>query len=134
MSKHQGLHTHRFHDNPEENRFAEAWEKENEQGHILAHLLDRSRGTLNAGRPAEPSDEASTIGATVIQWLGSPVGQGFLRELGYERGSPQDTEILWAAMTAMVKDIHAPQDQLTKAQWERADAMMARLDREMERK
>ena len=129
MSKHKGLHTHRLRQNPEEERFAKAWEAQNDPGRQLEYLLLRTDG-----KPALVTERDEVVSATVIQWLGSPVGQGFLRQLGYERGSPQDTEILWAAMTAMVKDIHAPQDQLTKAQWERADAMMARLDREMERK
>jgi hypothetical protein len=130
VSKHKGYHTRRFRDNPEEKRFAEAWAKMNDGSNNVNYLLDESHADQRFTPEAPERD--CRIAATVIQWLGSPVGQGFLRDLGYERSETKDTEILWAAMTAMVKDIHAPQDQMTKAQWKRADALMARLDREME--
>lgn len=72
-----GLHTHRFRDNPEEERFAKAW----------ADLGDRHLDCLLDGadvyQPA--TDRERVVAATVIQWLGSPVGQGFLRDLGYVR-------------------------------------------------
>jgi len=130
MGKNQGLQTHRFANNPEEKRFADAWSEMNRISRNLDYLLDVKHDDQHFVDPA--SDRDRVVAATVIQWLGSPVGQGFLRDLGYERSETKDTEILWAAMTAMVKDIHAPQDQMTKAQWKRADALMARLDREME--
>ncbi len=79
-----GLHTHRFKDNPEEKRFADAWTTENERGHILAHLLDPHHGT-GGRRPPEPERPYQIVAATVMQWLGSSVGQGFLRDLGYEK-------------------------------------------------
>jgi len=78
-----GLHAYRLKDNPEERRLAEAWARENKTGHILAYLLDPHSGT--AGRPPEPEREEHVLAATVVQWLGSPVGQCFLRDLGYER-------------------------------------------------
>ena len=81
MSK--GLHTHRFKDNPEEKRFADAWSRQNYNGRHLGYLLccgDQQHA------PA-PSDRDEQVAATVIQWLGSPVGQAFLRDMGYERGS-----------------------------------------------
>ena len=81
--KHFGRHTHRFRDNPEEKRIAEAWDKWNENSQILAWLLDRR--PVQTGRPLEPSDIEVTAAATVVQWLGSHVGQCFLRDLGYER-------------------------------------------------
>lgn len=83
-TKHKGRHTHRFKDNPEERRFAEAWAKDNEQGHTLAYLLDRQHGT-GPGKPPEPDDLEREVAATVVQWLGSPMGQCFLRDLGYTR-------------------------------------------------
>lgn len=77
MSKIKGIHTYRFSDNPEENRFAEAWDgmqkKPFSPGFIEDILLD------------DVSDRDRVVAATVIQWLGSPVGQGFLRELGYQK-------------------------------------------------
>lgn len=78
--KFKGLHTYRFKENPEEKRFAEAWAKNNP----LPWLLDERR--LQTGRPEDPSDRDTVVAATVIQWLGSPVGQAFLRDLGYRRG------------------------------------------------
>ena len=83
--KHFGRHTHRFRDNPEERRFAEAWNESNERGDTLAWLLDRR--PVQTGRPAPASDTEMTAAATVIQWLGSHVGECFLRDLGYERAA-----------------------------------------------
>jgi hypothetical protein len=77
MSK--GLHTYRFDQNPEEKRFAKAWEKNNP----LAWLLDER--PMQTGRPPEPSERDQIVAATVIQWLGSPVGQDFLNRLGWRK-------------------------------------------------
>jgi hypothetical protein len=82
----KGLHTYRFADNPEERRFAEAWDKEvnRETGvrhGLLAYLL--GDGLL----PTDVTAREEIVAATVIQWLGSPVGQGFLRNLGYEKNN-----------------------------------------------
>jgi hypothetical protein len=81
-NKNQGLNAHRFRDNPEEHAFAMAWSVEND--------ADKNRDLLgwllgDGTRPAEPSDRDRVVAATAIQWLGSPVGQGFLRELGWEK-------------------------------------------------
>lgn len=82
--KPKGLSTHRFRDNPEELRFAEAWSNRNDHTtSTLAYLLDPNHGTK--GRPQEPTDREHVVAATVIQWLGSPVGQSFLADLGYEK-------------------------------------------------
>jgi hypothetical protein len=81
--KHQGLAPYRLADNPEEKRFARKWQAYNDAGNTLACLLDPERGS--GRRPPEPSDRDVAVAATVVQWLGSPVGQGFLRDLGYER-------------------------------------------------
>ena len=71
----RGLHPYRFKDNPEERRFAEAWAKHCGDGKTLAYLLF----------PVAPTEREEQVAATVIQWLGSPVGQGFLRDMGYEK-------------------------------------------------
>jgi hypothetical protein len=85
--KNKGLHTYRLRNNPEEKRFAQAWDQSNETGYLLDHLLDTR--TVHQGRAPEPSEVDRTVAATVIQWLGSPVGQAWLRDLGYERkGKP----------------------------------------------
>ena len=80
MSKHKGIHTHRFRENPEEERFAKAWTVQNNPGRTLDYLLARAENN-----PVRVSERDREVAATVIQWLGSPVGQSFLRELGYER-------------------------------------------------
>ena len=82
--RHIGLNAARLRperENPEEVRFAKAWQKHNEQGCTLDHLLD----PIGSGRPAESTERDTMVAATVIQWLGSPVGQFFLKELGYEK-------------------------------------------------
>lgn len=83
--KHKGLSTYRFADNPEERRFAEAWQRTNDQGRTLDHLLDPRKGEP-FGSPPRAEDREREVAATIVQWLGSPVGQGFLRDLGYVRG------------------------------------------------
>lgn len=77
MKPAHGLHRYRFRANPEEKRFADAWELRGAPN--LEYLL--STDPNNHRQPV--SDEAVTVAATVIQWLGSPVGQAFLSDLGY---------------------------------------------------
>lgn len=72
----KGLNQHRFKGNPEEKRFAEAWAAQGPKH--LGYLLDNGEWT-----PLTPSDHDEAIAATVIQWLGSPVGQIMLCDLGY---------------------------------------------------
>ena len=76
----KGMRQYRFKDNPIEKRFAKIWEEENTPEYkngILDYLL--------ADDPNHPWDEVTKrdrlVAATVIQWLGSPVGNGFLREV-----------------------------------------------------
>ncbi len=78
---HQGLHRYRFTDNPEEARFAEAWEKI-AQGNLdwLLHV-----GSQGPGGPQPISPRDASVAATVAQFLGSLTGQAFLRDLGYYR-------------------------------------------------
>lgn len=45
--------------------------------------------------------------------------------------SDEDLHVLWSAMQAMVNDIHAPQDCLNEALWERAEHLMAEMDVEV---
>lgn len=72
----KGLSAHRQKDNPLEKRFAEQWEEINERGHVLEYLLS---GPENKRVDATP--EQQELAATIIQWLGSPVGQFFLVEV-----------------------------------------------------
>ncbi len=77
-----GLHPYRFTDNPEEKRFAVAWDTYNRQGHTLAYLLNPKPG-LVWSLPPDPDHRDVVVAATVVQWLGSHVGESFLAELGY---------------------------------------------------
>lgn len=61
-------------DFPREVAFAEAWHRENNRSteNLLEHLLPGF------------TEDASRVAATVIQWLGTNVGQGFLRRVAEE--------------------------------------------------
>lgn len=71
--RHDGKSIHRLADNPMERRFNEAWKREQKHGHILEYLM--GDGTSRA----EVSERDELVAATVIQWLGSPVGSHFLQ-------------------------------------------------------
>lgn len=73
-SKWRGLHEYRFKDNPHEQIAAELWRRDR---HILADLL--GDGTFGGRHHVE--DREHQIAATLMQWLGSPVGRSWLREL-----------------------------------------------------
>lgn len=45
--------------------------------------------------------------------------------------TPPVLKVLWAAMTAMVKDVHAPQDRLSPSEWEMAAKILQTLDEEI---
>ena len=79
---HVGVSPHRLRDNPREKEFADAWRAANERGSLLDYLLHHPE---RGGRPQESTPEEDRVAATVIQWLGSPVGQNFLADLGYEK-------------------------------------------------
>jgi|APSaa5957512622_1039677.scaffolds.fasta_scaffold83478_2 hypothetical protein len=80
---HTGLRPYRLASNPDEQVFADQWKKVNKNpSNLLDHLLaDNPNGQCQA--PAELRDKL--VAATVVQWLGSPVGQGFLRDCGYTK-------------------------------------------------
>ena len=83
--KHLGLNWSRLTREPLELAFARVWDRYNTRPNrdgrqALDYLL--------AEDPNEPRDEATDrdrqVAATVIQWLGSAVGQGFLIEVQEE--------------------------------------------------
>ena len=78
----KGIHAHRLPHNAEEKRFADAWEKQNKEGNTLAYLLHCGDQT---GHPPTPSHRDYQVAATIVQWLGSEVGEHFLKSLGYEQ-------------------------------------------------
>lgn len=81
----KGKYHRRLKENPEERRFAKAWEKVNTEPkefglrhHMLRHML-----SVRGERCPTPAE--IELAATIIQWLGSPVGRGFLADLGYKK-------------------------------------------------
>jgi hypothetical protein len=83
--KNKGKSQYRFKDNPLEREFAKSWEEMNIDH---AGRLD-GKGTLDymlAEHINDPRGEVTSrdrmVAATVIQWLGSPVGQSFLGQMG----------------------------------------------------
>ena len=76
--KHEGLHTHRLRTNYLERVMSEHWADLCEDGH-LEYLLSLD----NKWRPVSERD--AVIAATVIQWLGTSVGQNFLERCGFTR-------------------------------------------------
>lgn len=79
---HKSNAMHRLKDNPLEKKFHLAWKDQNEKGNTLAYLMG------NGSYRAPLSDRDELVAATVVQWLGSPVGQAFLEEVlapAYER-------------------------------------------------
>jgi len=85
--KNKGLHQYRFSTNPLEEKFAEAWEKLNTRPHSGGNCVD-SIVSKDWNNPEYATDREIEICASVIQWLGSPVGQKFLREVGFEFKAP----------------------------------------------
>jgi len=82
--RNKGRWCHRFKDNLDEADFAVAWEELNTSfdgrldgrgvlDYLLAEKVNSPMG--------EVSDRDREVAATVIQWLGSSVGQSFLRKV-----------------------------------------------------
>jgi len=78
--KHEGLHTYRLEANPKEKMFAELWEKLQNESFTLEYLLSENNRRVDV----DVSEHDKTVAATVIQWLGSPCGQEFLKEASKE--------------------------------------------------
>lgn len=73
----KGKHTYRFGSNPLEQQFAEEWERQ--EKHTLGYVLSDE-----PNNPTHVDDHDREIVATMMQWLGSPVGQAFLENaLGF---------------------------------------------------
>jgi len=81
MIKHEGHNHHRLGREPLERLFADKWRELNNgtgRGHgPLAYMLAEDRN-----RPRdEVTDRDAMVAATVVQWLGSNVGQCFLQDV-----------------------------------------------------
>ena len=73
----KGLHQYRFKQNSLEKIFAEKWEQQNQESRTLDWVL--------AEFPNEPRGEVTErdrqVAASVMQWMGSSVGNCFFKEL-----------------------------------------------------
>ena len=78
MPKHEGMHTHRLDKNAYEAAAAEMWRKRNDRPNGGDGLLDNILGA-HEGRSV--TDRDREVAATMMQWLGSLVGQRYLDEL-----------------------------------------------------
>jgi hypothetical protein len=75
----ESINAHRLNkNNPLEKKFAAAWKDINWDNKILSYLLDRTHE--NRGDHVVTDLEAE-VAATMIQWLGTPVGQYFLESV-----------------------------------------------------
>ena len=77
----------------EEEEFASVWQKINDQENILEYLMSDSNNRHSV------TDEQAEVAATVIQWLGTHVGQSFLMDMGFER-VPRAHPLRWWAGSA----------------------------------
>lgn len=77
----QGMGKNRYGREPLEARFAQAWQEQNDTLNgksTLDHLMDEN----HRGTPDPPLSRREQMTAnTVVQWLGSPVGQCFLAQV-----------------------------------------------------
>ena len=75
VKRHKGLHRYRLKQNPLEKKFAEEWERRNEDGRygVLDYILAKDNNN-----PTGVTDRDAEVAATIIQWLGSPIGRNFL--------------------------------------------------------
>lgn len=80
----RGLHLYRLASNPIERIYAARWAEINKTGHILEHIL-----SSGGDRKADPSERDYAVAATVVQWLGTIVGQGFLEEVARRASLPK---------------------------------------------
>ena len=75
--KNKGLRQYRFEKNPLERLFAEEWENSNKYYQLLNYII-----CYNLGDDKQIlSDRDIEVAATIIQWLGSDVGQYFINHV-----------------------------------------------------
>ena len=73
------LNSHRFKDNPLEKKFVDAWRKINTNPAWQDKPDYKLLGMLILN--SNPSNEECQTAETIIQWLGLPVGQNFLKSV-----------------------------------------------------
>lgn len=84
LPKHKGLNTARLASNPLETRFAEAWQTMNEVSKGPMDGADTVDYILHMGDQRYPklcSERDRDVANSIVQWLGSPVGESFVRQV-----------------------------------------------------
>lgn len=71
--------------NAEEQRFALAWDAINRAPEEMGTKTLDYMLVADGVHSRVPTKEERALAATVVQWLGSPCGQGFLSGIGYKR-------------------------------------------------
>lgn len=80
----KGFNTHRHAHNPKERQLHDNFVKEYINGYLCANDIRDIVFTTSIGDPKEYlTDREKRIVISTIQWLGSPVGQGFLNSNGF---------------------------------------------------
>ena len=97
--KYKGKHADRYGREPLEEIFAQLWQERDEPGQqpFLGWLL-----STNYHEPENVSERDYLVAATVVQWFGSTVGQGFLRNV-FE--AARNKNLNFPAYTMMVCDV-----------------------------
>ena len=92
--KHEGYSSHRLKSNPHEKIFAEKWEEINTEGRdTLAWILNTFSEYDGSQMKGIVSDRDMRVAASVIQWLGSPVGQSWLQDVRVEINAMQNSTL-----------------------------------------
>lgn len=84
----KSINAFRLTNNPLEQDFVTAWEEANKDNQLLQYILDRSGNNRGDYCPTEIEQETAM---TIIQWLGTLVGQAFLRDV--IGGNPPGVEL-----------------------------------------
>lgn len=77
--------SHRFKQNPLEEQLYVSFIAEMDERASLDRIIFGCRDEAQSFPKDTLTDRELDICATLIQWLGSPVGQSFLRDNGFER-------------------------------------------------
>ena len=79
----EGNKTYRHKQNPEEKRFHDEFIMQHGDRDMSAIVLEPNETGIAPSRYLTSEEEKIVISA--MQWLGSPLGQSFLRDMGYEK-------------------------------------------------
>lgn len=80
---------HRFNDNPAEEAFVRVWREQNSNGPssttrpdgTIRHIVDDSSAQNGMQYGVDLDDDQLQMAEEIIQWLGTPIGLGFIGEV-----------------------------------------------------